>query len=310
MLQGPDTSSYQGAVDWRAVAASGRAFAWSKATEGSGYTNPYFAANWPGMRAAGLARGAYHFARPDLGSPEDQADFFLFTVGNLQPGDLLALDVEVGQGDLLGWVLTFLDQVAAAAGFKPLLYSGNWFLNDHNLYGDPDLGQYGLWLAAYQNGVPQLPPAWVTLAMWQDTNNASIPGIDGPCDESYFFGSLTQLLAYGKPGYPAAPALTTPQQLVTIDSVIGDNTYPDGSDMYALADNQPVSRVTFIRQLIQHAKLLPGIAPDSVTRLSVMGDATYPDGVDMDSRMPNRQVSRRVFIRELVQEDKATYGAS
>src|SRR5215472_886920 len=62
--RGPDVSSYQPNVDWSAVAASGCRFAFAKATEGVGYVNPYFAQDWTGIAAAGMVRGAYHFARP------------------------------------------------------------------------------------------------------------------------------------------------------------------------------------------------------------------------------------------------------
>ncbi|MFD8786356.1 GH25 family lysozyme [Kitasatospora sp. NPDC059599] len=40
---GLDVASYQGNVTWSSVAADGARFAYVKATEGTGYTNPYFA---------------------------------------------------------------------------------------------------------------------------------------------------------------------------------------------------------------------------------------------------------------------------
>src|SRR5215217_9484458 len=63
---GPDVSRWQhgSPLTWAAVKASGHSFAFVKATEGSGYTNPYFASDWAGTRNVGLMRGAYHFARP------------------------------------------------------------------------------------------------------------------------------------------------------------------------------------------------------------------------------------------------------
>ncbi|WP_344447756.1 GH25 family lysozyme, partial [Kitasatospora nipponensis] len=38
--KGLDVSSYQGNVNWSSVAANGAKFAYVKATEGTGYTNP------------------------------------------------------------------------------------------------------------------------------------------------------------------------------------------------------------------------------------------------------------------------------
>ena len=41
-FQGIDVASYQGYPDWTSVKNSGKTFACTKATEGTGYTNPYF----------------------------------------------------------------------------------------------------------------------------------------------------------------------------------------------------------------------------------------------------------------------------
>ena len=40
--QGIDVASYQGYPNWTSVHDSGKTFAFTKATEGTGYTNPYF----------------------------------------------------------------------------------------------------------------------------------------------------------------------------------------------------------------------------------------------------------------------------
>lgn len=298
MLYGPDVSSYQDWPDWAAVAASGRTFAWTKATEGLGYVNPYLARNWPAIRSAGLTRGAYHFGHGEL-DPLLQADFFLSHVPDLQPGDLLALDLEEGPGNLLQWALAFLGRVAQQVGFRPLLYSGRWFLDPHGVEGSADLAQYALWLSGYQANTPALPPGWSTLAMWQFTDASYIPGINGPCDESVFFGGILDLVALGKAG-GAAPPLGPRQLAVNADSVIGDMTYPDGVDMDSLAPGQSASRRIFIRELVQYIKTLPTLPPDFITWVSVIGDKTYPDGGPVDV----------AFIRDGVQKSKAILGAS
>ena len=73
MLEGIDVSAYQGAIDWRAVARAGKKFAFIRVSDGAAYTDPRFASNWAGARAAGLTRGAYQFFRPTE-SPLAQAD--------------------------------------------------------------------------------------------------------------------------------------------------------------------------------------------------------------------------------------------
>jgi len=79
-VSGIDVSSHDHSVfplDWAAVAASGVNFAYVKAAEGNFYTNPYFATDYQAAKNAGLYAGAYVFARPDLGDPVGQANYFL-----------------------------------------------------------------------------------------------------------------------------------------------------------------------------------------------------------------------------------------
>lgn len=268
MLIGPDVSSYQGLPNWNAVAASGRSFAWTKATQGLDYINPTFGYNWAGIRNAGIVRGAYHFFDATVDATA-QAKAFLSAIdsaGGLFPLDLLALDAEdptSGTAPEKAPVLDFLRYVAGEVGFNPELYSGRWWLDPHGVEGDDELATYPLWLSGYSTNPPALPPGWKILSMWQDTDNARIPGIDGPVDESIFFGTLEQLNSLGMPApdQPAQPAPpTVDDQVITIASVIGDMTYPDDAQWDALAPNQPVSRRIFQRQLVQHVKLLKGAA--------------------------------------------------
>ena len=66
-LPGIDVSHHQDTIDWAQVAGSGIRFAIAKATEGTGYIDPLFSTNRADAMAAGIAFGAYHFARPDRG---------------------------------------------------------------------------------------------------------------------------------------------------------------------------------------------------------------------------------------------------
>src|ERR1700704_4796393 len=74
--EGVDVSNHQGVVGWRRVAGAGIAFAIPKASEGTGFTDPYFVRNVQGARAAGILCGAYHFLSHDLPA-RTQADHFL-----------------------------------------------------------------------------------------------------------------------------------------------------------------------------------------------------------------------------------------
>jgi hypothetical protein len=68
--RGIDVASYQGYPNWTAVAAAGYQFAITKLTEGTNYVNPTFGHNWQGIKAAGMVRGVYHFARPSANTPD------------------------------------------------------------------------------------------------------------------------------------------------------------------------------------------------------------------------------------------------
>ena len=132
MLRLIDVSGNQGsAISWPAVAQAGVAGAFCKVVEGAGWfddTAPYNAAE---IKAAGLVRGYYAFARPDLGNtPQQEAQYFLDHIPDLAPGDLLALDLEMptsGPGEFDQFALSWLQFVEREVGVRPLVYTGRWY---------------------------------------------------------------------------------------------------------------------------------------------------------------------------------------
>ena len=201
-LLGIDASDFQGAVDWHAVKAAGRSFAFCKATEGVSFIAHSFSANWHGIKAAGLIRGAYHFGRPGS-DPVAQAEFFWKTVSGAGYGigDLpLVLDLETTDGAsperINAWTEAFVGKLTILSGRKPMIYTGASF------YSGPNLGCL-LWLPSYfqapitalRNIDPKLPPAWEHWTFWQHTDKMTVPGVHGPCDHSIFDGSLVDLQA-------------------------------------------------------------------------------------------------------------------
>lgn len=206
---GPDVASHQGAVDWPAVASDGYLFAATKATGGAWYTNPTFKANWNGIKAAGMTRMAYHYAFESSGQaypgpgPEAEADFFLAHVEplGLDTGDILVLDIEEGPGDvdLADWSLRWLQRVKSRVGFAPIVYTGAWFADPHGFGSRPELGEYGLWLAAYTQSMPPPPAPWMLVAFWQFTDQGQVSGIASHCDVNLFNGTTEAMAIYGKP---------------------------------------------------------------------------------------------------------------
>ena len=230
MIPGIDVSNWQAGIDWPQVAAAGYGLAIAKCSEGTTYADPYFPANWQGIRAAGMVRGAYHFAQPNANTADAEAAYFLQTLtaaGGLQRGDLVALDLEAGSGNLLGWAVAWLQTVEAAVGFKPLLYSSVGFMQPHGLLGSAILGQYGLWLASYSSTFPAAPAGWSVVAFWQSSDSGTVPGVSGHCDLTSFNGTAAQLALYGMPEPPPKPVFDAAARLQLVGYVAGGSSAAD-----------------------------------------------------------------------------------
>lgn len=198
-LPGIDVSHWQNAIDWTKVAGDGQRFVIAKATEGQDFDDPMYATYRSGATAAGLAFGAYHFARPDTTADDAilEADHFV-SVAQPGAGDLLpVLDLEKTGGlsatDLTAWALAWLGEVDARIGVRPMVYSGPNFWTSHmdDTTAIADAG-YPLWIAHWGVSSPSVPAndwgghGWT---FWQHTDCAHVPGIDGCVDHDWFNGT-------------------------------------------------------------------------------------------------------------------------
>lgn len=150
----------QGNVDWERAKANGVAFAYIKATEGTGYISPYFSQQYEGSYKAGIIRGSYHFARPDVSGGAAQAEYFLAhgggwsADGKTLPG---ALDIEynphgqtcysLSHASMVAWVKSFSDTYHERTKRYPTIYSTtNWWAECTG--NSPDFGATNpLWVA-------------------------------------------------------------------------------------------------------------------------------------------------------------------
>lgn len=202
-LKGIDVSHFQGNIDWPTVAQQGIAFAYAKGSEGSSVTDALFSANYDAMRAAGIARGAYHFLHADVDAGA-QARHFLSVLGPMQPGDLPPmLDVETACGMQCAAIdsnaLAWLTEVQQALGCTPLIYSSLAFWNS-NLAACAALCAYPLWIAEYNNAAaPVLPHGVSGYAIWQHSQSGKVAGIAGAVDLDLFNGSAQALAQLGRP---------------------------------------------------------------------------------------------------------------
>jgi lysozyme len=197
---GPDVSRWQhgSPLSWAAVKGAGHSFAFVKATEGSGYTNPYFASDWAGTRNAGLLRGAYHFARPSVGSAVGQARHFIAVAGTARgAGDLPpVLDLEQSGGlspaQLTTWTRQFLTETRRLTGRTPIVYTYPHFWRT-SMAGTRAFTDYPLWIASYTSAATPVMPAWSRWTFWQYSSTSTVAGIAGKADMNRFNGSLTDL---------------------------------------------------------------------------------------------------------------------
>ncbi|MFO0547890.1 MAG: GH25 family lysozyme [Polyangiaceae bacterium] len=223
VVYGIDVSTYQGDVDWEAVAGAGYKFAIARINHGS-TMDDQFDKNWPAIKAVGLIRGAYQFFEPGLDVPT-QAQVVIDKLGKLGPGDLPAvIDVEATSGlppaEVAAAVGEWLDLVEAGTGKKPIIYTGKYFWQDN--VGSAAYADYPLWHAQYpdvcQPPANQPPPAcgcaniaeqWSTWLMWQYTSSQIVPGItENTVDTSVFFGNQADLVAFANQGGYAAKVVS------------------------------------------------------------------------------------------------------
>lgn len=245
-VEGIDVASFQhpggAAIDWNAVAASGVRFAIIKATEGPGgctgstYANPWFRGDFTAAGNAGLYRGAYHFARPQLplSTAADQAAQFVAVAGSLRGGRDLppVLDLEESCGlsptDLAAWTRTWLSEVARLTGRVPIIYSGPYFwrtaMADTTWFS---VNGYRLWLASYAASPGALPGGWSAYTMWQYTSTASVPGIVGNVDKNRLGGDESLLARLAGTNAPPTASLAVglgSDGRQTVLSRLADNT--------------------------------------------------------------------------------------
>ncbi|WP_426509769.1 GH25 family lysozyme [Dactylosporangium sp. McL0621] len=175
-----DHSSYP--IDWPGVAASGGRFAYIKATEGNFYVNPYFHADNAASKGAGILTGAYHFARPDLGDPVGQANYFIDRAEWVNNSRTLIpfLDMEWPYSSLglpacwnltpaamVAWIHGFVDQVKARTGRDMMIYTNvNWW--NPCTGSNAEFSNNPLDLASYTATAPtNLPSGWTKFTLWQ-----------------------------------------------------------------------------------------------------------------------------------------------
>jgi len=194
--RGIDVSSFQGEIDWQAVADSGVTFAMIRAGgrgygEGTLYEDSRAQANYEGAKAAGLKVGAYFFSQAITAQEAvEEAEYLLEltkdwelempVVYDWEYIDITARTGFVSKQTLTNCMLAFCDRIHEA-GLQAMIY----FNPDHSrdLFYIEQITEYPFWLAMYSD--------WMTypykIDMWQYTCEGTVPGIEGNVDINLYF---------------------------------------------------------------------------------------------------------------------------
>lgn len=179
-VSGIDVSSYQGNIDWNAVAASGVKFAMIRIGNIKYGLDSKFTQNVVAANAAGIRVGAYvySYALNDTEAAAD-AQLAVSAMAALPISFPVAIDLEdssqksLTPAQLQSIANTFCS-VVYAAGYHPMVYSyKNWFTERMGATA------WDHWVANYSSamGFPG--------TMWQYSSSGSVAGIAGNCDMDY-----------------------------------------------------------------------------------------------------------------------------
>ncbi|MBB3112533.1 lysozyme [Paenibacillus phyllosphaerae] len=211
-IDGIDVSRYQGNINWSSVKAGGIAFAFIKASEGTGSTDPQFERNVTGAKAADVKVGFYHYAHPERNNAAAEAAHFISTINGYEADFPHVLDVEgdasaIGAAALTDWVDAWLKEVRKQTGHPVMIYSGASFARS---YLGKELGDYPLWIAHYGVNTPMANSTWNRWAVFQYSQTGRVNGISGDVDlnvmERAFYDQFT----------------TTPQEVEDVDATSPD----------------------------------------------------------------------------------------
>ena len=96
----------------------------------------------------------------------------------------LISQTHLGKDTLTSIVIAFCDRIKSA-GYRPMLYCNpNWLCN--YLHKDKLINKYDIWLANWGVSAPSY-----NCAIWQYSENGSVPGISGSVDMNWIYKDYT-----------------------------------------------------------------------------------------------------------------------
>lgn len=173
-----------------------------KASEALHFRDPKYHARKQAARDLGMLWGAYHLSSAQ--DPEDQVDFFLETIGEVEDDVLLALDWETskdhGQASI-AQTHEFIRVFHERTGRYPVLYGGKQVRKACENGPDPLLAPCPLWYVRYRTTPVGLPTnTWESYTLWQYSNgNPNVDELPAPtyelggADWNRYAGTLEEL---------------------------------------------------------------------------------------------------------------------
>ena len=159
-VPGIDVSYWNAGIDWPKVRATGQRFVFVKATEGISIQTQPSTITGSAQNRPDSCEGLI-ISSAAMSMPKKQATKFIDYVKSMNDNGELppVLDLETNDGQskdkIIARAKTWLDLVETAFGRKPIIYSGQYFLQDYfsEAGGGPPLWakDYPLWLAQYPN---------------------------------------------------------------------------------------------------------------------------------------------------------------
>ena len=189
-----DVSTWNGNIDWNKVYKSRVKYAMIRSSFGIENPNQVdnkFVRNITNAQRAGVKCGVYHYSyAQSVAEAQKEAEFCLKTIKNYKIDLPVAFDIEdssqthLGKDTLTSIVIAFCDRIKSA-GYRPMLYCNpNWLCN--YLHKDKLINKYDIWLANWGVSAPSY-----NCAIWQYSENGSVPGISGSVDMNWIYKDYT-----------------------------------------------------------------------------------------------------------------------
>lgn len=189
LYNGIDVSQWQGKIDFSKVKNSGIDIVYIRASEGTGYIDPYFKENYEEARANGLKTGFYHYLTArTTEEAREEAEFFVSNIKGTQPDCKLAMDFEVfgdlNKNEINEISKVFLETVQELSKKECIIYSDAF--NAAETFDEELAKKYAIWVADYFVKEPANNGKWSTWVGFQYTDIGRVNGISGNVDRDYF----------------------------------------------------------------------------------------------------------------------------